>query len=78
MEETMEELSRLQKWILFDVLPILNYLILQFEVLHNKTAVYDQHSPNFLPSSSGVIKVYHFLFRFKDGVQANFRQSRAR
>ena len=51
MEETMEELSRLQKWILFDVLPILNYLILQFEVLHNKTAEYDQHSPNFLPSN---------------------------
>ena len=44
MEENMEELSLLQKWILFDVMPILNYLILQIEVLYNKTAVYYQHS----------------------------------
>ena len=39
MEEKMEELLLLQKLISLDVLPILNYLILQFEVLYNKTAV---------------------------------------
>ena len=44
MEQSNEELSLLQKRIIFYVLPILHYPILLFKVLPNKTAVYYQHS----------------------------------
>ena len=44
MEENMGKVPLFQKWILFYVMPILNYSILQIEVSHSKTAVYHQHS----------------------------------